>query len=98
MGRSDEFEYGRTGSLPAHEFIERFDPHQYYENWANVAEDPDFHLGGDDEWPVADLHADVEKHGILNPVDVEDGVVKDGHHRVITALRTGKPVPYREWV
>lgn len=99
-------------TLPVAEFMVRYAPKFYADTWANIEveredyanpEDPDgefddhFLAGGETGMDFDDLVASIAEDGIDHPVDIEGGVVGDGHHRVVAAMLTGQPVPFLVW-
>lgn len=54
-----------------------------------------FSWGGECGWTVDDIAADFARgNPMRDPVELLDGHVTEGHHRVVAALRTGTPIRY----
>jgi hypothetical protein len=92
--------------LSPEQFTERFLPGEYQRSgagWDEVESHPAFnepnpsnpqrvHAG-----TMPDLIESVRKHGIRVPVEIDpyNDEVAEGHHRVIAAIHTGRPIPWR---
>lgn len=98
--------------LPVAEFITTFPPMYYAGSWQDIKDiaeagnddaDPEdeydahFLASGTSGMDFDELVCSVEDDGILTPIDIENGEVQDGHHRVVAAMYAGKPVPFRIW-
>lgn len=46
---------------------------------------------------MAEIVADVKKHGVLEPVWLYEGKVLDGWHRYCAAVEAGREAKFREW-
>ena len=96
-------------TLSVAEFIKAFPPMYYAGTWQdilaatetepNLEDEYDTHFlaSGTSGMDFDDLVCSVEDHGILHPVDVIDGKVEDGHHRVVAAMYAAKSVRFRVW-
>lgn len=78
-------------TLSAAEFLSRFAPTEW-PTWEQVRAEYET------EHPVimAALRDDLPNHGMLRPIEVIDGRVENGHHRLLAALDTDTPVDYVE--
>lgn len=83
--------------MTAAEFVATYRPEFYGDNWDEAAVHPDFLAGGDWGWDMDELCESIAENGILDPVEVLDGDVNEGHHRVVAALRVNQPVRFRVW-
>lgn len=93
--------------LPVDQFIRRFDP-MNYESWDQAFQMLSFDLedhasyrgeGDDGHARMVDYPAlieDVRQHGFKHPVQVLNGRVVQGHHRVAIARMLGLPVPFED--
>lgn len=84
-------------TLSAAEFAETYPPAYYAGTWADAAEHEDFIAGGDHGWDMDELVDSMTESGMQDPVEVLDGEVRDGHHRVVAALACGADVKFQVW-
>lgn len=90
-----------NSNLSPEQFTAQFSPGAWdADDWAGVGSNLDL----EDREHMASLEHSVSKEGVRDPVRVtpEDPrskhrYVVDGHHRVVAAMRTGKPIPYRDF-
>ena len=90
--------------LNPQQFAMQFEPALAFDipvdSWDEAADfiDQESELEGYD---MEGLTSSIREEGIREPVRVTDfdagSAVVDGHHRVVAAMRTGRPIPYRKF-
>ena len=83
-----------TRSLSAEQFAQNYYPSEYGASWRHVRNSADFHRPEPGLLNHEEMVESVKKHGIKEPVQVYQGYVVDGHHRVLAAIDAKVPIPY----
>jgi len=77
------------------DFTAQFKPSEYGQTWQDVTGNEDFSKTIDEEaLSHSDLVASIKQHGVKEPIQVYNGYVVDGHHRVAAAIDADADIPF----
>ena len=91
------YDFIPTREASAEEFCARFGTDLYTGDWDSMLDSELLQAGGDMGVDIGHLADSLVRDGMQEPVDIEDGRVTDGCHRVTLAKDLGVPIRYREW-